>query len=138
MKKEDIKCIVKPYYDGLSEGKVLGRKCVECGHVEFPPHIACNSCGHLETEWVDLTHAKAMATQVIPGCAAFIWPSVAEMLGDFVYIAVQIEGCDEWSSALVGVSNDQVDELSKQLPLPVKPYFVQDDGFTNLFWQLDK
>ena len=29
--------VVEKFYLGLEEGKILGRKCPKCGHVEFPP-----------------------------------------------------------------------------------------------------
>ena len=32
--------VVNKSYDGLEEGKILGRKCPQCGHVEFPPVYA--------------------------------------------------------------------------------------------------
>ena len=36
--------VVERFYEGLEEGKILGRKCPECGNVEFPPVYACNEC----------------------------------------------------------------------------------------------
>ena len=40
--------VVQKFYEGLEEGKILGRKCPVCGAVEFPPVYACNTCGNLE------------------------------------------------------------------------------------------
>ena len=37
--------VVQRFYEGLEEGKFLGRKCPVCGNVEFPPVYACNKCG---------------------------------------------------------------------------------------------
>lgn len=37
--------VVQTFYEGLEEGKLLGRKCPKCGNVEFPPVYACNACG---------------------------------------------------------------------------------------------
>ena len=39
MEKIKMERIVKTYYDALEEGKVLGRKCLSCGHIEFPPYL---------------------------------------------------------------------------------------------------
>ena len=47
--------VVQKFYDSLEEGKILGRKCPACGAVEFPPVYACNTCGNLETEWVEIS-----------------------------------------------------------------------------------
>ena len=37
--------IVEKFWNGLKDGVIYGRKCKECGAIEFPPHLACNSCG---------------------------------------------------------------------------------------------
>ena len=47
--------VVEKFYLGLEEGKILGRKCPKCGHVEFPPVYACNNCGNYETEWYEIS-----------------------------------------------------------------------------------
>ena len=47
--------IVEKFWNGLKDGVIYGRKCKECGAIEFPPHLACNSCGYHETEWTTLT-----------------------------------------------------------------------------------
>ena len=39
MTKKDMEPIVKNYYLALEEGKILGRKCTDCGHIEFPPYL---------------------------------------------------------------------------------------------------
>ena len=44
---KDMEPIVKRFYEGVAEGKYWGRKCKECGAIEFPPHIGCNTCGRL-------------------------------------------------------------------------------------------
>ena len=47
--------VVQTFYEGLEEGKLLGRKCPKCGNVEFPPVYACNACGNYETEWYEIS-----------------------------------------------------------------------------------
>ncbi|MBR3158338.1 MAG: hypothetical protein IKF14_04460 [Atopobiaceae bacterium] len=59
--------IVKKFYDGVAEGKYWGRRCTECGAIEFPPHIACNACGYHETEWVELSGHGTLQSFVVPG-----------------------------------------------------------------------
>lgn len=129
--------IVKTFYDALEEGKVLGRKCTACGHVEFPPYLACNDCGNLDTEWCEIS-GKAMATQFIAVPMAFAEPAVAEMLGDYVMATVKPEDSDEYNTCVVGVKAEQVGDLNARLPVPVKPAIVQQDGYKMVFWQLDQ
>ena len=48
---KDMEHIVEKFWNGLKDGVIYARKCKECGAIEFPPHIACNSCGYHATEW---------------------------------------------------------------------------------------
>ena len=47
--------IVKKWYDGLNEGKLLGLKCKRCGTVEFPPFPVCNTCSCTDLEWIEIS-----------------------------------------------------------------------------------
>lgn len=64
---EDMEPIAKKFYDGVAEGKYLGRKCVECGAIEFPPHLGCNACGCADTEWVELSGRGTLESFTVPG-----------------------------------------------------------------------
>jgi len=127
--------IVKTFYDALEEERILGRRCTTCGHVEFPPYLACNRCGNLDTEWCEIS-GKALATQFIAVPMAFAEPEVAQMLGDYVVASVQPEDSDEYNTCVVGVRSADVDELNDRLPVPVRPVIVQQDGYKMVFWKL--
>ena len=58
--------VVETYYLALEEGKILGRKCPECGAVEFPPVYACNTCGNYETEWYEISGNAKLHSIVLP------------------------------------------------------------------------
>lgn len=58
--------VVEKFYLGLEEGKILGRKCPECGNVEFPPVYACNACGSYETEWYEISGKAKLHSIVLP------------------------------------------------------------------------
>jgi len=62
----ELERIVKRYYEGLEEGKIWGRRCLECGAIEFPPHYACNTCGYHATEWVELSGHGWLKTVILP------------------------------------------------------------------------
>lgn len=136
MEKKDIKKILVTYYDALEEGKILGRKCTSCGHIEFPPYLACNSCGGLETEWHEMSH-KGMMTQVMKSSPAFTNKAFRERVGEYVVGCVQPEGSDEYDTCFIGVSADMLSDLRKKVPVPVRPVIVQEDGYKMVFWELD-
>ena len=49
-----LRPILKTFYDGLDEGKVLGLKCAECGDVAYPPVPTCQRCGSYHMDWIDM------------------------------------------------------------------------------------
>ena len=129
--------IVKTFYDSLEEGKILGRKCKECGHIEFPPYLACNTCGCLDTEWVEIS-GKGMVTQILAPAYAFSDPVFGELVGEYCLASVEPENADAINTCLLHCSQSRVEELRPKLPLPVKAVIIQEDGFKNVFWELEE
>ena len=80
---KDMEPIVKKFYDGVAEGKYYGRKCKECGAIECPPHLGCNTCGYHETEWVELSGHGTLKSFVVPGIHKAVAP--------YGYGAVQLD-----------------------------------------------
>ena len=137
MDKHNYERINKAFYDFLEEGKVMGRKCPACGHVEFPPYIACNDCGSFETEWVDLTDAPAVATSLVPPSMLFGDPEMnARFEGNYCFATVQVEGADEYNTCVLNITPEQVEELCRKVPVAVRPSIVQHEGYKMVFWEL--
>lgn len=42
------------YFDGLKEGKILGRTCHGCGRTLVPPRMFCEQCFRPTDEWVEV------------------------------------------------------------------------------------
>lgn len=135
MKKEKLERIVKTYYDALEEGKILGRRCTACGHIEYPPYLACNKCGNLKTEWVEIPH-EGVATHIMPAASPFILPAFQDRNGEYCVASVQVEDCDEFGTAILGMTAKQCEEIQDQLPVKVKARIVPDDGFKIALWEL--
>lgn len=124
--------IAKHYYDGLDEGKFLGLKCSECGHIEFPPYPACNNCGHIGNEWVDLADADVIIKEIY---------SISPMMtiGDFMPYAPLFsceayieEGDIEFTCLLFGVKKKTYKELREQVPLHGKLVVMPMDGYNSI------
>lgn len=47
--------IVKPFWDGLKEGKLSAPRCKRCGELFFPPRALCPACLGEEFHWEQLT-----------------------------------------------------------------------------------
>ena len=137
MDKLNYERINKGFYDFLEQGKIMGRKCPACGHIEFPPYIACNDCGNFETEWVDVADYPVVATSLVPPSMLFGDPEFQERFGgDYCYATVQVEGADEYNTCIINISSEQVAELSRKVPIALKPAIVQHEGYKMVFWEI--
>ncbi len=129
--------IVEKFWNGLKEGKIYGRKCKECGAIEFPPHLACNECGYHETEWVELSGKGTLKSFVFTGIL-----NARLELEDrglkYVCGEVQLEEGPSINAVILGVSKKKGKEIADKLPLKVKPVFYDMGRYTTLFFELDE
>lgn len=132
-----VERIIKPFYDALEEGRIMARKCTACGHVEYPPYLACNKCGYLDTEWVEF-EGKGMLTQILGVGAHGADSDFESRVGCRVAGVVEIENSDPTNTSILGIREEDIEGLIPQLPLPVKPVIVQLDGFKFVMWELVK
>lgn len=129
--------VAATYYEGLEKGKLLGRKCIECGAVEFPPVYACNTCGCLETEWVEISGKAVMKSIVLPA-ALSSKPEYAK-LGAFAYGEVQIEEGASFNAVVKGITKKKRAELLDKLPVPVHAEIIErDGGYKTVVFVLDE
>lgn len=126
--------IVKRFYDELSEGRILGRKCKACGSVEFPPKLACTSCGHFEMEWIEMSGRGEVTAIVAP--SNMTGPST-QVFQPFVMGCVTTEEGAQLNAVVRGITLDMVSEVRKKLPLPVKAAIFPRDGFNVVVYDLE-
>lgn len=123
--------VAKKFYDGLDDGKFLGLKCSECGHIEFPPYPACNECGHYGNEWIDLTDAEVTVDEIYA-----ISPMMT--IEDFMPYAplfsceAHMEGGIEFSCLIFGVSKKEYKKIRAIVPLKGRLVVMPMDGYNSL------
>ena len=128
--------VVETFYQGLEEGKILGRKCPKCGAVEFPPVYACNSCGSLETEWVEISGKAKLHSMVLP--AALSSKPEYKALGKYCYGEVELEEGSRLNAVVRGVNKKKRMELLDKLPVPCHAVIYQRDGYKTVIFDLDE
>ena len=42
----------QPFWDGCKEHELRFQKCMDCGHVRWPPSMICPECHAAQTEWI--------------------------------------------------------------------------------------
>ena len=128
--------IVEKFYLSLEEGKIMGRKCPKCGHVEFPPVYACDECGNYETEWVELSGKAKLHSIVLP--AALSSKPEYKKMGKYAYGEVEIEEGTRLNAVVRGISKKNRAELSEKLPLNIHASIIdRDGGFKTVVFDLD-
>lgn len=115
--------VVATFYEGLEEGKILGRKCPKCGNVEFPPVYACNACGSLETEWYEISGNAVMHSIVMP--AALSSKPEYKNLGKYAYGEVELEEGTRLNAVVRGINKKKRKELEGKLPVKCKAAIFQ-------------
>lgn len=129
--------VVQTFYEGLEEGKILGRKCPECGNVEFPPVYACNTCGSYETEWYEISGKAKVHSLVLP--AALSTKPEYKKMGKFAYGEVELEEGTRLNAVIRGVSKKNRAELTAKLPLNCHAViFQREAGFKTVIFDLDE
>ena len=130
--------VVEKFYQGLEEGKFLGRKCPVCGAVECPPVYACNTCGNLETEWVEISGKGKMKSIVMP--AALSTKPEYAALGAFAYGEVEIEEGACFNAVVKGITKKKRKEIMEngKLPVPVHAETFQRNGYKTVVFALDE
>ena len=129
--------VVERFYEGLEEGKILGRKCPECGNVEFPPVYACNECRNYETEWYEISGKAKLHSIVLP--EALSSKPEYKNLGKFAYGEVELEEGTRLNAVVRGISKKNRAELTEKLPLNCHAsIFQREGGFKTVVFDLDE
>ena len=148
---KDMEPIVKKFYDGVAEGKYYGRKCKECGAIEFPPHLGCNTCGYHETEWVELSGHGTLVSFVVPGIQND--RPYLKAVAPYGYGAVKLDEGPVYTFVVFAGKKKIVKGLQQRLAdgevigvhakaidreVPTKPGFPEMTQFSQLCFELDE
>ena len=125
--------VVQTFYEGLEEGKILGRKCPLCGNVVY----ACNQCGNYETQWYEISGRAKLHSIVLP--AALSSKPEYKNLGKYAYGEVELEEGSRLNAVVRGISKKNRKELSAKLPLNCHAsIFQREGGYKTVVFDLDQ
>jgi uncharacterized OB-fold protein len=129
--------IVEKFWKGLADGKIYARKCKECGAIEFPPHLACNTCGYHETEWTELSGKGQLISFVRTGILNARLELEDKGL-KYVCGEVKLDEGPAINAVILGITKKKAKTVREQLPVRVKPVFFDMGRYTTLFFELDE
>ena len=133
----EMERIVEKFWKGLEDGVIYARKCKECGAIEFPPHLACNTCGYHETEWTTLTGKGELVSFVFTGVLNSRL-ELDDMGLKYVCGEVKLEEGPEINAVILGINKKKAREIDGKLPVRVRPVFQNMGRYTTLFFELDE
>ena len=55
----------RPFWDGCKQHALRFQKCVDCGHVRWPPSAICPECHSSETQWIVSTGKGTVYTYAV-------------------------------------------------------------------------
>lgn len=136
----ELERLVKRFYDGLAEGRVWGRRCLECGAIEFPPHYACNTCGYHETEWVELSGHGWLKTIMLPEMSTA--DSRLTAFGSYGFGEVELDEGVTTNVIVYGITEERRVELRERIAagekIGVHKKLVDLGGYMGLHFALDE
>ncbi len=133
----EMERIVEKFWKGLEDGVIYARKCKECGAIEFPPHLACNTCGYHETEWTTLTGKGELVSFVFTGVLNSRL-ELDDMGLKYVCGEVKLDEGPEINAVILGINKKKAREIDGKLLVRVRPVFQNMGRYTTLFFELDE
>lgn len=134
-----LETVVRKYYEALEEGKILGKKCKRCGHIEWPPFYACNACGCDDTEWVEMSGKGEISTIILPAILN-AKPENADLM-PYAYTVVNMDGSEQ-NAVVQGITKENAEEMWALMPVPVKAKIIErgapEKTFKTVIFEVDE
>lgn len=127
--------IVKTYYDNLAEGKITARRCKDCGAVEWPPLLGCNTCGSTEMEWIEIS-GKAKLVQFVMPSPITRKPEM-EDIKPYALAVVELPEGPAVNVMIRGIDRKNKDIVRESLPVDCHAVIVPRDGYDTVIFELD-
>ena len=127
--------LVKEYYDGLTEGRLVAHRCDDCGTSTFPATMCCESCGSYAYSDLTLSGRGSLlfASHNIAAChprfvpyAPYAYGHV--LLDEGVIVQGLLQGVEGSATAIA--------ELYPRLPLPIVTEVLQTEDLPVLTFRL--
>ena len=103
----------KPFWNGCRKHELRFQKCLDCGHVRWPPSIICTQCHSSNTEWIISSGKGKIYTYVI-----FHQVFHKGFVEDVPYVTASVE-LEEGPRLLSNVVEYDVNDIYCEMPVEV-------------------
>lgn len=114
----DTGVAIGKFLAGLKDGKLLGRKCNECGRIMIPPRMFCEWCFRETDEWVELKDSGTVNTFSI----SFVDRNVNRIEKPIIPAVIEIDGASPGMGIMhmLGEIGDTKEEILKKVKIGMK------------------
>lgn len=95
---------IEQFYKFLSQGKLMGSRCVKCGKIHLPPRPLCDECYGQNFEWIEISGKGKLLTYTI----IHIAPAQFQPLAPYTVGIVELENHLKLPGMISGVSESQL------------------------------
>jgi len=133
---EMAESIIKNYYENLKKGKLIGKKCNQCGKHTFPPTSTCEHCGSYDIASIELSGegellfvSHSMAPPPNPRfnkIAPYAYGHIR--LKEGIFVQAIING--------VNIGPESLKEYYEKCPVKVCPDIIEAEGLSVLAFKV--
>jgi len=116
---------IKSYFDFLTENKLMGNKCMNCGTMHIPPKKICNKCYGTKLEWIEFSGQGTLQTYSLIGVGARYYTTQGySMKKPYCFGVVKLKEGPHVSGHIVGPEGFEQNPDNFKVGMPVKAKFL--------------
>jgi uncharacterized OB-fold protein len=117
---------IKSYLDYLSEKKLMGSKCKECGEMYVPVRKLCIKCNKANMTWKEMSgKGKIVAFTTITVGTPFFVEKGYNRDRPYCFSVIKLDEGPMISGQLIGVDESKPETIN--IGMPVKATFIETD-----------
>lgn len=117
---------IKSYLDYLSEKKLMGSKCKDCGETYVPVRKLCIKCNKANMKWTEMSgNGKIAAFTTITVGTPFFVEKGYNRNRPYCFSVIKLDEGPMISGQLIGVDESKPETIN--IGMPVKATFIETD-----------
>ena len=126
MSESEREFTIKSYIDYLSERKLMGSKCKDCGASYVPVRKLCTKCNSVNMEWAEMSgKGKIEAFTCITVGTPFFVEKGYGRNKPYCFSVIRLDEGPMISGQLIGVDESKPDTI--KIGMPVKATFIETE-----------
>ena len=126
MSESEREFTIKSYIDYLSEKKLMGSKCKDCGASYVPVRKLCTKCNSVNMEWVEMSgKGKIVAFTSITVGTPFFVEKGYDRTKPYCFSVIKLDEGPMISGQLIGVDESKPDTIN--IGMHVKATFIETE-----------